>query len=352
MVNRPAAVVPPGLALEEVESRFPRYRDANWRQLNRACWQWVVDQRLMSADITSVWADRLHYTDLVAGYYVGAPLPVLKAIADFSIWFFAWDDWHGVAAARRWDRRWQRLNTNLRIALKHPWAHRHHSDPLVAAFADSVGRLLGHLGDGWNARFAAHFCPVFDAYDQEYHNRIAGVVPTVDQYMELRRHTFGHWLWLDLLEQVAQRPLPPSIRHTEAYRQAGLASQDFAAWYNDLCSLPKELAAGEPHNLGISLMHQHGLTVGQARDVMRRRLRERVTRFLSAESKLVTVRASLPHDLWQALDMCIFNMRNWFSSVYWFHHEAGRYRLDEWDNPAQPPYADDVGRMRNIGNKT
>ncbi len=31
-------------------------------------------------------------------------------------------------------------------------------------------------------------------------------------------------------------------------------------------------------------------------------------------------------------------MRNWFSSVYWFHHESGRYMVDSWDDRSTPPY--------------
>ena len=54
--------------------------------------------------------------------------------------------------------------------------------------------------------------------------------------------------------------MPPEVRDSEPYRRAGLASQDFRAWYNDLCSLQKELAAGDVHNIDISLIHHKGLT--------------------------------------------------------------------------------------------
>ncbi|CAM5272784.1 multidrug MFS transporter [Streptomyces hirsutus] len=35
---------------------------------------------------------------------------------------------------------------------------------------------------------------------------------------------------------------------------------------------------------------------------------------------------------------CLGNMRNWFSSVYWFRHESGRYMVDSWDDRSTPPY--------------
>ncbi|MGV4987890.1 hypothetical protein ACVB8X_40455 [Streptomyces sp. NRAIS4] len=44
-----------------------------------------------------------------------------------------------------------------------------------------------------------------------------------------------------------------------------------------------------------------------------------------------------------AIRSCLFNMRNWFSSVYWFHQESRRYRTQTWDDRSTPPYVDDPG---------
>ncbi|HWJ07901.1 MAG TPA: hypothetical protein VNS46_00910, partial [Nocardioides sp.] len=43
-------------------------------------------------------------------------------------------------------------------------------------------------------------------------------------------------------------------------------------------------------------------------------------------------------ELSAAVRACVGNMRNWFSSVYWFHHESGRYMVDTWDDRSTPPY--------------
>lgn len=48
----------------------------------------------MPADKVQEYADGLCYTDLMAGYYIGAPDEVMQAIADYSAWFFVWDDRH------------------------------------------------------------------------------------------------------------------------------------------------------------------------------------------------------------------------------------------------------------------
>lgn len=301
----------------------------------------------MSADKVARYADALRYTDLVAGYYVGAADEVVAAIADFSTWFFVWDDRHDRHAVHGRRATWGLLRGRLHSALDAPASHLRHEDPLVAAFAECVLRLFSHLGPAWNARFAEHFHAVIEAYDREFANRCTGTVPAVEEYVELRRHTFGHWVWLDLLELAAGHELPDSLRSRPEYRCAGLASQDFSAWYNDLCSLPKEIAGDEVHNLGISLIHDEGLSIEEAVVEVRRRTESRITEFLDAERRVLAMAeeaddGSAPGRAHGAgLRACLFNMRNWFSSVYWFHHESGRYRVDTWDDRSTPPYISD-----------
>ncbi|GHD40319.1 Epi-isozizaene synthase [Streptomyces galbus] len=305
---------------------------------------WLLEKRLMPAEKVTEYADGLCYTDLMAGYYLGAPDEVLQAIADYSAWFFVWDDRHDRDIVHGRTAAWRRLRFRLHRALDAPTDHLHHEDPLVAGLADSVGRLFAFLPDTWNARFTRHFHDVIEAYDREFRNRVAGRVPTVAEYLALRRLTFAHWIWTDLLELGAGRELPDRVRKNPAYRRAALLSQEFAAWYNDLCSLPKEIAGDEVHNLGISLVTHEGMTLEEAVDDLRRRVEECITEFLVVEQDALRLAERLDDgtvrgkDMGEAVRICLGNMRNWFSSVYWFHHESGRYRVDSWDDRSTPPY--------------
>jgi len=147
-----------------------------------------------------------------------------------------------------------------------------------------------------------------------------------------------YWVWLDCLELAAELALPSDVIAWCEYRDAGLASQEFSGWYNDLCSLPKELASGELHNLGISLIH--GLSLSEATEELRRQVTARVQDFLEAEQALQRrlEQVHLAPETENAVRHCPFNMRNWISSVYWFHHESGRYRVEDWEDRAWPPY--------------
>ncbi|MGV9990736.1 epi-isozizaene synthase [Streptomyces sp. NPDC003374] len=339
-----ALAVPPALALPVIETAFPRQLHAYWPELQEKTRCWLLENRLMPADKVEEYADGLCYTDLMAGYYLGAPDEVLQAIADYSAWFFVWDDRHDRDIVHGRPAAWRRLRRALHAALDSPKEHLHHRDALVAGFADSVLRLYSFLSARWNARFARHFHAVIEAYDREFHNRTEGVIPTVEEYLALRRLTFAHWIWTDLLEPSAGLELPAAVRKNRAYRRPALLSQEFAAWYNDLCSLPKEIAGDEVHNLGISLVTHEGLTLEQAITEIRRRVEECISEFIAAEREALrfaddladgTVRGK---ELGAAVRACVGNMRNWFSSVYWFHHESGRYAVDSWDDRSTPPY--------------
>ncbi|MEG3631057.1 epi-isozizaene synthase [Streptomyces poriticola] len=339
-----AIAVPPSLRLPLIETAFPRQLHPYWPRLQEKTRAWLLQKRLMPADKVAEHADGLCYTDLMAGYYLDAPDEVLQAIADYSAWFFVWDDRHDRDIVHRRPVAWRRLRGRLHRALDSPGDHLHHEDALVAGFADSVQRLYSFLPGNWNARFARHFHAVIDAYDREFHNRSHGIVPGVREYLALRRLTFAHWIWTDLLEPSAGRELPDSVRKNPAYRRAALLSQEFAAWYNDLCSLPKEIAGDEVHNLGISLITHERLTLEEAIGEIRRRVEECILDFLVAEREALRFADELADgtvpgkELGGAVRTCVANMRNWFSSVYWFHHESGRYMVDNWDDRSTPPY--------------
>ncbi|MDG4856642.1 multidrug MFS transporter [Streptomyces sp. T-3] len=342
--------VPPTLALEVIEKEFPRELHPYWPELQNHTRTWLIGQRLMSPEKAARYADDLRYTDLMAGYYLEAPDEVLTVITDFSAWFFVWDDRHDRDVVHRRPASWVRLCDQLHAATDRPREHVRHTDPVVAAFAQPLTRLNSSLGGGWHKRFARHFHAVIDAYDREFSNRMSNRVPPVDEYIALRRLTFAHWIWTDLLELTAQVELPDTVRKHPAYRRAALASQEFAAWYNDLCSLPKELAGGELHNLGISLIRHEGLTLADTVLEVRRRVQRCIDDFRTAETDVRRLAGQLADGTPQgerlstAVALCLRNMRNWFASVYWFHHESGRYAVDSWPDPSTPPYITDSGR--------
>ncbi len=331
------------LVIPTLEMPFPRNRHRDQELARRCTKTWAVERRVIPPDLVSAFFDDLKYTDLIGGYYVGAPLPALVAINDFSLWFFAWDDRHDRDIAHRRGVSWSRLRDRLHETLEAPTGHLDDPDPLVGALGECLTRLFEPLSDAWGARFREHFHATIEAYDQEYRNRTTGRIPSVPEYIRLRRHTFGMWVWIDCLELAADCELPAEVYGSEAYLQAGLASQEFSAWYNDLHSMPKELAAGDFHNFGTVLAREYGLTDQEAAEELAQRVAGRIADYQVAEPRVrdLLTRINTPVRIREGTERCLFNMSNWISSVYWFHYESARYRLDAWADPAIPPYIGD-----------
>src|SRR5690606_23677912 len=155
--------VPPALSLPVIEAAFPRQLHPYWPKLQETTRAWLLEKRLMPAEKVEEYADGLCYTDLMAGYYIGSPDEVLQAIADFSAWFFVWDDRHDRDIVHGRPTAWRRLKERLHTTLDSPGDHLRREDPVVAGLADSVHRLYAFLPDSWNARFARHFHTVIEA---------------------------------------------------------------------------------------------------------------------------------------------------------------------------------------------
>ena len=282
-----AISVPPALSLPVIENDFPRQLHPYWPRLQERTRHWLLEKRLMPAEKVEAYADGLCYTDLMAGYYIGAPDEVLQAIADYSAWFFAWDDRHDRDVIHGRPEAWRRLRRRLHAALDSPRAHLHHRDPLVAGFADSVARLYSFLGEGWNV-----------AVRRPLPRCHRGVRPGIPQphgrhcpdRRGISRTAPDDVRALDLARPAgAERGVRTAHCRTaeSAYRRASLLCQDFAAWYNDLCSLPKEIAGDEVHNLGISLIHHEGMQLEEAVGEVRRRVEECIIEFLHAEQEVL-----------------------------------------------------------------
>ena len=273
--RRPAVAVPPSLSLPVIEAAFPRQLHPYWPRLQENTRTWLLEKRLMPADKVEEYADGLCYTDLMAGYYLGAPDNGPPGDSGLQ---------RVVLRLGRPPRPGHRARPACRLAAAQGSAPRGAGRPRDSSAPPRTRWSRGSrtaccgctrsCGRTWNARFAWHFHEVIEAYDREFRNRTNGIVPKVEEYLELRRLTFAHWIWTDLLEPSAGTELPTAVRKNPAFRRAALLSQEFAAWYNDLCSLPKEIAGDEVHNLGISLIRHERLTLEEAIAEVRRRVEE------------------------------------------------------------------------------
>jgi hypothetical protein len=92
----------------------------------------------------------------------------------------------------------------------------------------------------------------------------AGSLPTVEEYMEVRRKDFGNGMASALLEYTLDLDLPDAVIDHPTVTAVMETLFDIAIFTNDLCSFNKEQAQGDYRNLVCVIMAQHQLALQPA----------------------------------------------------------------------------------------
>lgn len=154
---------------------------------------------------------------------------------------------------------------------------------MVASFADLCRRTYPQTQSAWRQRFRSHFASCFAAAYWEAQNRIQGVIPGVDTYIEKRRDTGAIYICLDLIDVVTRIDLPVQIYNHPAFQTLIDTASNVICWSNDIYSLKKEMEHDEYHNLVLILQHQNGSTLQRAIDDACDLTAREMQRFLEAE---------------------------------------------------------------------
>jgi pulcherriminic acid synthase len=131
-------------------------------------------------------------------------------------------------------------------------------DPMLVVLADDLWPRTQCWGDeSWRQRLAQHFIEHLSAQATLVRMRETDTVPTLTEYLPLRRDSFGALFFFDLIDAAeALDPYrdPPDIEWWDALREQ---SADIMAWTNDIHSIAKDLVCGERFNL-VSILADAG----------------------------------------------------------------------------------------------
>ncbi|POM22549.1 Pulcherriminic acid synthase [Actinomadura rubteroloni] len=202
-------------------------------------------------------------------------------------------------------------------------AHRAHDDePMLADLAGDLWPRTAALADAaWRHRFGEHLARHLWAQCDQVERRTAGKPMEVRGYVAARRDLFGADLFFDLMEAADGRVL--SARERPAVLRASAA--DVLAWTNDVYSLEKDLAFGEPANLVCLLRDERGGSWQDAVDAAHRMIVERAGEFRSAR------RAADPAYAGRLADVLAASL-DWHRSVPRYHWQAAE-RVDTRQSP-------------------
>jgi hypothetical protein len=151
--------------------------------------------------------------------------------------------------------------------------------PLLAALIEVWGRISPHMPAGWRATFAQHYFDYLCGCEWEAANRARGRIPPEAEFARGRREAGAIWPSLDLLEYVADVPVPDSFRGDPLLAGIRTACADVVCWTDDLLTVGKERAHGDVHNLVIVLQHATGCDERKALEMVAQRIEARVADF-------------------------------------------------------------------------
>lgn len=259
---------------------------------------WAVRSGLHDPELAQWGAARFEL--LLSRMYPAADLPLLRVTAEAVLWLFLVDSYldpgapgDDVAYSANFARETAVIaaqgpsaelgSAALVPAGPEPWLTPP-ADPLLRCPWELI-RSSALPGSGWwRKRLFTHLAAFAASMHDEVKDRAAHRTPTVGAYITGRRVTSGWDILADFGEAgVTGRAMAMAF----AYRRLRRAGGDLAFGMNDVLSLPKELAAGEYHNLVVIAQREHESSMDEALAWTDRWLGSRLDEYLSARAELL-----------------------------------------------------------------
>ncbi len=249
-----------------------RARNLEWARTLGAVRGGEAAERYLSSQVT----------DLAAYFYPDAGKEELDLAYDLMGWFFLFDDQFTVSAGARPAVAVAACQDMILLTLGSPGGESPRSTPTVAAFADVWARMTRGMSPLWRARTAQACLGYLWGNLTEVADRHDGADHSPESYLNLRRQTVGVDLSLAMGERVGHFETPALAWSSSHLAQMRLITTDHIIFVNEVVSLAKEEAAGEP-NLILSLMRHEHLTRTQAINRLIEQADTAAQRFLDLE---------------------------------------------------------------------
>ena len=296
---------------------------------------WVRDLGLIRKEAAAKRFSRADFAWFAGRTYPTADESDLQLVADCFAWLFFLDDQLDDGSFGRDVSQVQSLQFKFAAVLLGP--HRpvkaafsgEELPPLLKALVDLWARLDGRTTADWRSRFVRHVASGARAARWEAENRVRGIVPDEQSYIENRRHTGAIYVCMDLIEIVERIEVPRTVYGSRQFSEALDAACDVVCWVNDVCSHGKECALGEHHNLVSIIEHRRRVSREQAIECLVQSIAGTVARFMGLEREILG--AFETHQ--RAVGRYLAGMRSWMRGNVDWSLTTLRYR--ELASPAE-----------------
>ncbi len=196
------------------------------------------------------------------GFFSASP-EVVGIAADLISWLFLFDDAYP-EGTYRFDVHGLETACGQYLNLLETYPNAKPHSHFGTALLDLRERMGRHAPASWLARFTQSLRYYFQGCIREAHFRQSNTVPSVAEYMDLRRASFGYAPMADLMELIFGTYLTDEERHSPQVIRLRTLGVDISAYVNDLYSYEKENAVGDVCNIVKVVELNQGLSADAA----------------------------------------------------------------------------------------
>lgn len=245
---------------------FPSQLNPLAEEVHKHTFNWATTFRLLQKEAAIKRFHASHYARLVARAYPQTGFEELALTNDFLTWIFLLDNHFDDGFTVQQPEQVQIIMNGFLAILG--VAQSKSGSPLQGPLADSLqelwGRMLSLTTPQWQERFTRHFRACFESYSWELRNRAGKSIPHVEIYIEKRQDTGGMRLMMDYIDLTEHMNLPLEVYESSLVQALLRITNNAICWSNDIISLEKEMARGEPNNLVLAIQEQYACTLQEA----------------------------------------------------------------------------------------
>jgi hypothetical protein len=203
------------------------------------------------------------FGELAARTYPEADFEGLAIASDWAVWLFAFDDLYDE------ERLAQPLYAEIRRLVDVGWALSPEvpvsDDPFAVSLRDLITRIMLRSGPVAVSTFARHVLMYLLGLASEVANQGDDHMPTVAEYIAMRRATGAVPSCLALIPISTNRLVPSHLTHHPDVARLTRMTVDIVCWANDVRSCAKEVARSpHPRNLPVVMADEYGWPLPEA----------------------------------------------------------------------------------------
>ncbi|CAE6435561.1 unnamed protein product [Rhizoctonia solani] len=247
---------------------------------------------------------------------------------DLVLWLFAFDDMTDGGALDSVEGMRRAVDVTMK-SLREP-----DSPPPKFKVAATVQHCYKRMRQDGNPAMLRRFVDALDFYTQACFQqkvyRSTDTIPTIEEYIQLRRDTSAMKIGFAILEYTLDLDLPDEVADHPLVTELALAGNDILTWANDIYSFPVEFARGDTHNLVCIAMHHNNLDLDGAIEFVNQLTRKRLDEYVEIKANLPSFGSGLDEQVaryLEGIEYCVQGFIDWtFMTPRYFGSEAAKVK--------------------------